>query len=497
MLDRSRPLNRKLPQSGPVLYWLNRDQRAADNWALQKAQTVALEFGQPVLVVFCLQREFLGATGRHFAFMLAGLRETARQLADLQIPFVLAEGDPGQVVPDLAARLQAGLVVCDFSPLRLPRQWRAVLAERAEAQDIAVLEVDAHNIVPVWEASPKLEFAARTIRPKINRQLEAWLTEPPALQRHPHAFSEAQAMILRQFGWQGWPSAAHDPLDEALAARLTACGGEDPLLLPGGPVAATRRLQAFIDLGLPRYGQRNDPNQPVTSSLSPYLHFGQVSAQRVAWEVSRDRSALPATGSVEDPAADFLEELVVRRELSDNFCFYNPQYDSFDGFPDWARQTLNRHRQDPRAWRYTDEQLACGLTHDNLWNAAQQDLVAHGSMPGYLRMYWAKKLLEWCASPEQAQQVAIDLNDTYALDGRDPNGYTGIAWSIGGVHDRPWGERAVFGTIRFMSYDGCKRKFSIDDYVRQVARNLKRPPADRLDGAAHAAPTPRQLSFDL
>ncbi|MBP1757643.1 MAG: Deoxyribodipyrimidine photo-lyase type, partial [Firmicutes bacterium] len=246
-----------------------------------------------------------------------------------------------------------------------------------------------------------------------------------------------------------------------------------------------RRLADFLAEGLPFYGERNDPNRPVTSRLSPYLHFGQISAQRVALEVQaraaqavehaqrialevQTRDDQPVELALGTAAADFLEELIVRRELADNFCFYNPHYDSYDGFPAWARQTLDRHRADPRAYRYSSEQLETGQTADNLWNAAQQELVRQGTMPGYLRMYWAKKLLEWCASPELAMQIAINFNDGYALDGRDPNGYTGIAWSIGGVHDRPWGERPVFGTIRFMSYDGCKRKFSIEDYVRKV-----------------------------
>jgi deoxyribodipyrimidine photo-lyase len=164
----------------------------------------------------------------------------------------------------------------------------------------------------------------------------------------------------------------------------------------------------------------------------------------------------------------FLEELVVRRELSDNFCFYNSNYDNFRGFPEWARKTLDIHRGDAREYHYTAEQLECAETHDDLWNAAQTEMVKRGKMHGYMRMYWAKKILEWTESPEMAMEVAVYLNDRYELDGRDPNGYAGIAWSIGGVHDRAWNERPVFGKIRYMSYNGCKTKFNVKEYLKLI-----------------------------
>lgn len=467
MLNRTRPLNSRIPKSGPVIYWMNRDQRVADNWALNHAQSEAARLQQPLLVVFCLQKSFISAAARHFVFMLEGLKETARDLERLNIPFLLVEADPGEVVPELARNLNAGLVVTDFSPLKLPRHWRTSIAAQLESQAIAMIEVDAHNIIPVWQASEKLEYAARTIRPKIHRQLAAWLTEFSVLEPQKNGFSDSQKATLQSYGWQGEKRVPAQIINDELEAKITQLGGIDRRFAPAGPDAANKRLQAFLQNDLSRYGGRNDPNKSVTSQLSAYLHFGQISAQRIALETQRiDVTSAEIKTAIED----FLEELIVRRELADNFCFYNPNYDSFDGFPNWAKQTLNKHRGDPRATRYSDEQLESGMTHDDLWNAAQQDLAANGRMPGYLRMYWAKKLLEWCVSPEQAMQVAVYLNDTYALDGRDPNGYTGIAWSIGGVHDRPWGERSIFGMIRFMSYDGCKRKFSIDDYIRTVTQ---------------------------
>jgi deoxyribodipyrimidine photo-lyase len=227
-----------------------------------------------------------------------------------------------------------------------------------------------------------------------------------------------------------------------------------------GTKAGMKILRDFVGNKLSSYAaMRNDPEGDGQSNLSPYLHFGQLSAQRVALEV------ISKGGSSESKEA-FLEELIIRRELSDNFCFYNEHYDSLEGFPAWAKETLNKHRRDRRPYLYSLSEFENANTHDDLWNAAQLQMVKRGKMHGYMRMYWAKKILEWTESPEEALEVTIYLNDRYELDGRDPNGYAGIAWSIGGVHDRAWGERNIFGKIRYMSYLGCKRKFDTDAYVK-------------------------------
>jgi len=207
---------------------------------------------------------------------------------------------------------------------------------------------------------------------------------------------------------------------------------------------------------------RNDPNRRGLSNLSPYFHFGHISPQRVALEI-KDSSLSNADKDV------FLEEMIVRRELSDNFCEYESNYDSFEGFHPWAKNTLNEHREDKRDYLYPKEQFEQADTHDLLWNAAQNQMRLTGKMHGYMRMYWAKKILEWSPSPEIALQVAIDLNDKYELDGRDPNGYAGIAWSIGGVHDRAWFERPVYGKIRYMNFNGCKSKFNVQKYIELYA----------------------------
>ena len=214
-------------------------------------------------------------------------------------------------------------------------------------------------------------------------------------------------------------------------------------------------MQSFINNKLVDYDERkNNPNYQQLSNLSPYLHYGQISAQRIALELERF-----------DNTDSFLELCIIRRELSDNFCHYNEQYDVYGGFPEWAKQSLDEHRNDSREYIYNKEQFENSATHDDLWNAAQNEMKIKGKMHSYMRMYWAKKILEWSNDPELALQIAIDLNDKYSLDGRDPNGYTGIAWSIGGVHDRPWFERPVFGKIRYMNFNGCKRKFDTENYI--------------------------------
>jgi deoxyribodipyrimidine photo-lyase len=442
--QRLRPLNPHKYQGGPVLYWLSRDQRARDNWALLYAQQLALDHQAPLAVVFNLVPRFLQAAHRQYDFMLRGLKETAARLAQHNIPFFLLQGEPGATIPAFLEHRRAGAVVTDFDPLRFKRQWKNQVLERIH---IPLIEVDAHNIVPCWLASPKQEFAAYTLRPKIHRLLPDFLTDLPSLQVHPFPWPDTVPPI-------DWGRALDGVAADPGVPAVSWCQpGED---------AARQRLQNFISRGLQRYaGDRNDPTLEGLSDLSPYLHFGHIAPQRVAWEIQR------ADAPPEDRQA-FLEELIVRRELSDNFCFYNLGYDKVSGFPEWAQKTLDQHRRDHRDYLYRLEEFDQARTHDALWNAAQLEMLLRGKMHGYLRMYWAKKILEWTASPEEALEIAIYLNDRYELDGRDPNGYVGVAWSIGGVHDRAWGERPIFGKIRYMSLSGCQRKFKVDQYVSWV-----------------------------
>jgi len=399
---------------GPVIYWMQRDQRLTDNWALIYAQEKAQELKQPLMVIFCLVTEFLGASAPHYQFMMKGLEGVDQSLKRLEIPFQILMGNPVEMIPRFIDDHQAGFLVTDFNPLRIAMGWRRNVTEKIR---IPFVEVDAHNILPCREMSDKQEYSAFTLRKKITCRLNEFLEEYP------------------------------ESMNPGSGIRH--------------PVATHKVISDFIQNRLDRYAtDRNDPNLGGQSGLSPYLHFGQISAQRVALEVQKADA---------DPVSKqaFLEELIVRKELSDNFCLHHPNYDSYGGLPDWGKRTLEKHRDDARPFLYSLEEFEQATTHDRLWNAAQKEMVDTGKMHGYLRMYWAKKILEWSHSPEEAMEIAVYLNDRYSLDGRDPNGYSGIAWSIGGLHDRPWTERPVFGMIRYMNEAGCRRKFDVEQYIRK------------------------------
>ncbi|NXP37361.1 PHR lyase, partial [Leiothrix lutea] len=381
------------------------------------AQRLALKQELPLHVCFCLVPKFLEATIRHYRFMLRGLQEVAEECAELNISFHLLLGYAKDVLPSFVVEHGVGGLVTDFSPLRLPRQWVEDVRERLP-EDVPFAQVDAHNIVPCWVASPKQEYSARTIRGKIHAQLPEFLTEFPPVVRHPHPPSCPAEPIA----WEACYSSLQ--VDQTVKEVEWATPGT---------AAGMAVLKSFIAERLKSFStHRNDPNKAALSNLSPWLHFGQVSTQRAILEVQKHRR------HYKDSVDAFVEEAVVRRELAENFCYYNENYDSVQG------NTLG-HLQ----------------------------MVREGKMHGFLRMYWAKKILEWTRSPEEALQFAIYLNDRYELDGRDPNGYVGklqgCLWSICGIHDQGWAERPVFGKIRYMNYAGCKRKFDVDQFERRYA----------------------------
>ena len=431
---RSRLLQQGRRGKGPVICWLSREQRLADNWPLLFAQDLALAAERGLVVVFCLQQEYLGATARHFRFMLDGLQELAVGLLAHGIAFRLLQGPPREVLPSFIQGYDAHCLVTDFNPLRQRLQWQQQVMKEVT---VPVYEVDGHNIIPCWLASTGREFAAYTFRPKVRRLLPEFLTDFPQLLVHPHAIAPA--------GDTCFPAPA--------------AGGDQAGQPESGEAAASRALAGFVATGLEQYpGGRNDPLANAVSGLSPYLHFGQLAPQRAALAVRDSRAGQAAKDA-------YLEELIVRRELADNFCYYCPDYDNFAGFPAWAQKTLEEHRHDRRDHVYGEAEFRAGNTHEPLWNCCQQMLAHDGRLHGYLRMYWAKKILEWSESPEEALRIGVLLNDSYAYDGRDPNGYTGLAWSIGGVHDRAWPERPVFGKIRYMNERGCRRKFKVDQLL--------------------------------
>jgi photolyase PhrII len=431
----------EIRSGGMVIYRMSRDQRVGDNWALFFARQLAESTGRSFVVVFTLMLSYPGANLRHFDFMLRGLETIEQKLQTLNIPFcILLDNDVSIALKTFIRQNNVTAVVSDFDPLRHKQEW---IADINTFEGVAHYEVDAHNIVPCRKASSKAEFGAYTLRPKIKRLLPEFLTGFPTLkpQNNKPSITGNYPSVREAY--------ALSTVDSSVSIINNTVPGED---------AALNALHHFISHKLEGYAvNRNNPCIDGQSGLSPYLHFGQLSAQRVAWEVS----LLPDSPDKET----LLEELIVRRELADNFCFYNPHYDSPDGFPEWARKDIDLHRHDEREYLYSRDEFEAATTHDPLWNAAQTEMVRTGKMHGYMRMYWAKKIMEWTPSIETAMEYAIWLNDKYALDGRDPNGYAGIAWSMGGVHDRAWFSRPVFGKIRYMSYSGCKSKFDIQKYI--------------------------------
>jgi deoxyribodipyrimidine photo-lyase len=425
-----------------VLYWMQAAQRAECNHALEYAIERANELGLPVVVFFGLTGSYPEANARHYRFMLEGLRETERALAGRGIRLVARAGSPEALVVPLAK--DASLVVVDRESLRLPREWRF---RAAGTLACPLLQVETNVVVPIEEASAKEEYAAATIRPKIRRALERFLV--PLRERAPRIPSldlDLSALDLSDV--------------DALVRRLRVDASVPPSpVFTGGASEARRRLRLFIRSKLDSYPKlRNDPNAACTSDMSPYLHFGQISPLEIALEVTKSGS--PAAG-------EYLEELIVRRELGMNYVYFNERYDSYGGLPEWARRTLREHARDRREYLYDAEDLENARTHDPYWNAAQNEMRITGKMHNYMRMYWGKKILEWMPSPETAFETALRLNNRWELDGRDAGGFAGVAWCFG-KHDRPWKRRPVFGMIRYMNAAGLRRKFDADAYARRI-----------------------------
>jgi deoxyribodipyrimidine photo-lyase len=425
-------------------------QRAVDNPALDFAAARANEMRLPVLACFGLTPQYPEANLRHYTFMMEGLDEARRGLARSGVRLAVIPAAPDAAALALCA--DAALVVCDCGYLRIQRAWRARVAEQSPCP---VFMVEADAVVPVETASAKAEWSAATLRPKIHRLLGGML---PLKGEAAPAGAEPELSSLRV----RLPVETVVPgprlLDELAVDRSIGPAAG----LRGGTEAGLARLRSFTESRLPYYAEEaNDPAADVRSGLSPYLHFGQISPLRILREVMACRS------SPEAAREKFLEELVVRRELALNWVRYADGYDTYAALPRWARETLEAHAADPRPRLYTAAELEQGRTHDRLWNAAAREMRIAGTMHGHMRMYWAKKILEWSRTPQEAFAAALRLNNRYFMDGRDPCSYAGVAWCFG-LHDRPWPQRPVFGTVRAMTAGGLERKFDMDVYVDRV-----------------------------
>jgi deoxyribodipyrimidine photo-lyase len=430
-----------------VLYWMQRAQRVCFNHALEYAIAVANERDLPVIVGFGLVDDYPEANERHYAFMLEGLREVEDALAARGIAFVLRHGAPDRVMPPLA--VEAALLVCERGYLRPERAWRDAVAA---ASPCPVVEVETDAVVPVDIVSRKAEIAARTIRPRIMRQLDLYLHPVEMVAPKHRSLGEAPASDI----------ALRDVAATLARLRLDRSVGPVAAFI-GGASQARRRLDAFIADRLERYAEgRSEPAQAIPSHLSPYLHFGQISPIEIALAV-RAAAAAPESARV------FIEELVVRRELALNFVNFTEDYDRYAALPRWARETLAAHAGDQRPAQYGITALEAAETEDPYWNAAMTEMRLTGYMHNTMRMYWGKKILEWTPDPEEAHRRVLTLNNRYFLDGRDASSFANVGW-IFGLHDRPWPERPVFGTVRSMTAGGLERKFDIAAYVASMER---------------------------
>jgi deoxyribodipyrimidine photo-lyase len=436
-----------------VLYWMQQSQRVDHNHALEFAIQQANEQDLPVVVGFGLDPDDPEANARHFTFLLEGLQDVAQALQERRIGFVLRRGSPPEVA--LALGQEAALIVTDGGYLRHQRQWREQVAREAE-RPVWVVETDL--VVPIKQASDKAEHAARTLRPKLHRQFERFCiglnpTEP--------AHDGARLKVPSEW-----------PLDDVpgLVSELGVDASVKPVsaLFRGGEDAAKQRFRAFLRESFEPYADhRNRPETSDVSHQSMSLHFGHVSP---IWLIRQAREHRRKGGK---PYEAFVEELLVRRELSFNFVYHEPHYDSVKCLPGWARETLQEHESDPREQLRTRAQLEAGKTDDRYWNAAMQEMRETGYMHNYMRMYWGKQFIAYSRNASQAYRALLAINNKFFLDGRDANSFANVAW-IFGRHDRGWTERPVFGKVRIMKASGLQRKCDPEAYVAKVERLAER-----------------------
>jgi deoxyribodipyrimidine photo-lyase len=426
-----------------VLYWMQATQSVEYNHALEYSILRANKLDLPLLVYFGITESYPEANERHYCFMLEGLKEVQLALEERGIRMVIKRISTEIGAIELAK--SASMVVVDQGYTKTERKWTKHVAEKIKCP---LIQIESNIIVPVKVASPKEEYSAATLRPKINQVINRYLV--PVEQNIPT--NDSLKLDFSSFDIRD-TNKALSQLEIEKEVRKSET-------FYGGTTEAKRQLQNFIKNKLDSYAEdKNDPTKQCVSNMSPYLHFGQISPLYIALMILE-------TGSL--GVDSYLEELIIRRELAINFVFYNIHYDSFEGLHEWQKKTLSEHRNDLRDYIYSESELENAETHDPYWNAAQKEMTTKGKMHGYMRMYWGKKIIEWTRTPEQAYNTALHLNNKYELDGRDPNGFAGIAWCFG-KHDRPWKERTIFGKIRYMNANGLKRKFDADAYVKMIA----------------------------
>jgi deoxyribodipyrimidine photo-lyase len=465
-----------------VLYWMIAYRRVRWNFSLQRAVEWARGLNRPLVILEALRCGYRWASDRLHRFVLDGMADNARLLEGRGVyyyPYVEPDLDAGKGLLAALGRGACVVVTDDFPAFMLPRMVRVA----AQRLPVRLEQVDSNGLLPL-RAADRVFTTAYSFRRFLQQNLPWHLVELP--EEDPLAGADLPGLHgLPQEATERWPKTEDDVLlgNWGSLAGLPIDHSVPVVETQGGSAAADVALRRFLGERLMRYADaRNQPEEEVTSGLSPYLHFGHMSTHQIfahlmareGWSIG-DLAAV-ATGSrsgwwgVSRSAEAFLDQLVTWRELGFNMCWQREDYDRFESLPDWASKTLSRRATDPRPYLYTLEELESGRTHDPLWNAAQMQLAREGRIHNYLRMLWGKKILEWTESPREALAVMIELNNKYALDGRDPNSYSGIFWCLG-RYDRPWGpERPVFGKVRYMSSESAARKLRVRDYISKYAR---------------------------
>ncbi|WP_414468365.1 deoxyribodipyrimidine photo-lyase [Methanobacterium sp. ACI-7] len=431
-----------LKEGNYILYWMQSSQRAHYNHALEYSILKSNELNIPLLVYFGLTPKFPEANKRHYYFMLQGLNNTMESLKERNINFIILNKSPDECTIKLSKN--ASMVVVDRGYLKIERLWRENAAKKINCP---LIQVESNVIIPVETASQKEEYSAATLRRKINKILNNYLVPLKHSKLENSYFKED----IISFDIKDIESTVKNlNIDESVREVENIKGGTDEAL---------KKLHYFIENKLDNYQNfKNDPNYNYLSNMSPYLHFGQISPLYIALEILKSDSKSKEA---------YLEELIIRRELSMNFVYYNQNYDSLNCLPDWAQKTVLEHKKDKRKHIYSLKQLENAETGDPYWNASQKEMIITGKMHGYMRMYWGKKIIEWTENPEDAHIISLYLNNKYEIDGRDANGFTGVAWCFG-KHDRAWKEREIFGKVRYMNENGLKRKFDADAYVKKI-----------------------------
>jgi deoxyribodipyrimidine photo-lyase len=432
-----------------VVYWMQRAERAFENPALEVAIACGNALGLPVVTYFSAISNFPRANWRHYYFLQQGMVDVAEGMAERGVGFVLRRPVDGEAhrLEAFLEEVEAAMVVGDENPMREPERWRAALAKKLR---VPFFTVDADVVAPSAVFGRTFTLLHH-FRPKLHAELDRYLVPVKEIQIC-HA-------------WEPWKKIGSYSLKEDITRGFKDFDRSvEPVdTFTGGTKAALKRLKEFTRTQLKGYDERrNHPEASGTSQMSPYLHFGHIGPITIALAVRETVARGEATKAVADK---YLDELIGWRELAVLFVKHNDHYDSWECAEPWARKSLMAHAGNARPWSYTLEQLERAETHDELWNAAQRQMVREGWMHNYMRMYWGKKILEWSPDPAKAFEWAVILNDKYELDGRDPNGYSGIAWAIVGKHDRPWFERPVFGLVRYMSGESTGKKFDSRRYM--------------------------------